>query len=65
MSRIVISLRAYSDAQRFTEYLREYFYKFYSNTGIENESSIQNAYETDTKRLLNEIIDEVVRCLEI
>ena len=63
MSRIIVTPRAHADGQMFVEYLQEYFYRFYSNTGLESEHEIQAIYKADSDLLLDQIIDEVGRCL--
>jgi hypothetical protein len=65
MSRIIITPRAYANGQMFIEYLQDYFYRFYSNTGLEAEREIQARYEFDSDILLDQIIDEIGRCLTI
>jgi hypothetical protein len=65
MSDVNFTLRALADIQDFVEYVQDYFYRFYSNTGIDNVKEIQDAYSSDTKVLFVDIRDEIIWCLMV
>lgn len=59
MLKISFSKTVKSKITVFTDFLKEYYRKFYNDSGLPNEDDIINMYVIITDRLTEEIIDEI------
>lgn len=61
MYKIYYDQEFYDDMENFSNYLRDYYLKLYTDTGIIDESIILNSYDQSINLLQKQIFDDIER----